>query len=156
MNDELIKWLGSWGTLISLIMGIIGIWGVFITWKAWNKTKRIEKFLENEKSRLNEKIKMTLKNGENEYNLPALRRQDITRSEIQGRLGAIPMKTKGKRYSIEFTNDFYSQIDIISEGSNESGHSSLTINCTKDEFDQFNFELPKTKINKKVSEDNGK
>lgn len=140
--QEFFNWQGLIGT-------IIGIIGTIFGWKAWQKSKEVENLIEREKARLNEKIKMILKQGENEYILPTLRRQDVMRSEIQGRLGVIPMKIKGKRYAIEFTNssEFYRQIDLVSEGSNELGNSSLIIDCTAEEFAQFKFELPKTKLN---------
>ncbi len=152
--QEFFNWQGVVGTVAGVIGAIVSIFVLF-------KSRKIESFLEKEKARLNEKIRMILKQGDNEYILPDLRRQDVTRSEIQGRLGVIPMKVKGKRYSIEFTNssEFYRQIDLVSEGSNESGHSSLTITCTNEEFAQFNFAQPKIeakKTVKKVKENNGK
>ena len=148
----------NWQGVIGTIFGIVG---TIFALLAWQKSKQVETFLEKEKERLNEKIKMILKQGNNEYILPDLRRQDVTRSEIQGRLGVIPMKVKGKRYAIEFTNssEFYRQIDLVSEGSNESGHSSLIIDCTDEEFAQFKFDLPKIEAKKrvkKVKENNGK
>lgn len=152
--QEFFNWQGVVGTIVGIIGMVISIFVLI-------KSRRIENFLEQEKARLNEKIKMVLKQGDNEYVLPDLRRQDITRSEIQGRLGAIPMKTKGKRYSIEFTNtdEFYKQIDLVSEGSNDAGNSSLTINCTSAEFAQFSFAQPKTETKKTVkkrTENDGK
>lgn len=152
--QDFFNWQGVIGT-------IIGIIGTVFAWFAWRKSKEVENFLEKEKARLNEKIKIILKQGENEYILPDLRRQDITRSEIQGRLGVIPMKVKGKRYAIEFTNspEFYRQIDLLSEGSNDTGNSSLIIACTNEEFAQFKFDSPKIETKKrvkKVKENNGK
>ncbi len=152
--QDFFNWQGVIGT-------IFGITGTIVSIFVLLKSRKIENFLEKEKARLNEKVKIMLKQGEDEHVLPDLRRQDVTRSEIQGRLGAIPMKVKGKRYSIEFTNssEFYRHIDLVSEGSNELGKSSLTINCTKEELAQFNFEQPKIetkKVVKKVKENNGK
>lgn len=145
----------NWQRVVGTIIGIIG---TVFAWFAWRKSKEVENFLEKEKERLNEKIKIILKQGENEYALPDVRRQDVIRSEIQGRLGVIPMKVKGKRYSIEFMNSsgFYRQIDLVSEGSNESGNSSLIINCTEAEFAQFKFETPKTQAKRSTKKINEK
>lgn len=146
--EEFIKWSGFIGTAIGII---IGIFGTYYSWNAWNESKKTQQFLKKEEGRKNEKINVILINGKNEHILPTMRRQDVTRSEIQGRLGVIPMKVKGNRYSIEFTNspEFYQQIDLVSAGSNELGNSDLIINCTNEELAQFNFDQPKIETRKK-------
>lgn len=123
-----------------VVGAVVAIPGTIFAILAWSKSRQVEKFLEKEKARLNEKITLILNDGNNEQKLPHLRRQDITRGEIQGRLGAIPMKKKGARYAIQFLPEFYEQIDLISEGTNEKGRSTLTITCTPEEFSQFDFE----------------
>ena len=126
----------NWQGVIGTILGIIGI---IYSWKAWKKSQEVEQFLEQEKIRLSEKIEVVLTNGKKEIRLPEFRRQEFTRGEIQGRLGTIPMRNKGNRYSIEFTNKpaYYEQINRIIEGSNETVASVLLINCTDEEFAQF-------------------
>ncbi len=146
------NWQGVVGTIIGLI-------GTVFAWFAWRKSKEVENFLEKEKARLNEKIKIILKQGDNEYILPDLRRQDVARNEIQGRLRIALRNTDF--YKIAYLNDekYFNQIDEIVEGSSELGNSSLIINCTKEEFAQFNFDLPKIETKKrvkKVKEINGK
>lgn len=149
--DEFIKWFGFFGTLIGLLFGILGTYFALNAWKESRQTKR---FLEEEKERLNKKIKVILTDGKREHRLPVLRRQDVTRSEIQGRLGAIPMKQKSNRYAIEYmsSSDFHKQIDLVSEGTKDSGNSTLTISCTDKEFDQFDLEIPQIKIGDIASE----
>lgn len=148
----------NWQGVIGTVAGVIGtIVSIFVLLKS----RKIAKFLEKEKKRKSEQIKFILKAGKFVFELPFLRREEVTRGEIQGRLGTIPMKVKGSRYSIEYTNslEFYEQIDKIYEGSNELGNSSLIITCTKEEFAQFNFAQPKIeakKAVKNVKEDNGK
>jgi uncharacterized membrane protein len=152
MSEEFLKWFGFWGTVISLLIGAVGLWGVYITWKAWNKTQKIEKFLEDEKARNNETVELFLTDGKAEYELkPPLRRREIIRNEIQGRLGTIPLKNKKEKfYRIAYINnpDFYEQLDAISNGCNKNGNSRITIKCVVnedsdgkhfDEFNQFNF-----------------
>ncbi len=152
--QEFFNWQGVIGTVAGVIGTIVSIFVYF-------KSQKIEKFLEKEKERLTERVSFILKDGNREKTLPFLRRQEVIRGEIQGRLGTIPMVVKGTRYSIEFTNslEFYEQIDKIHEGSAYSGNSNLIIKCTKEEFDQFNFDLPKIeakKAVKKVKENNDK
>ena len=163
MSDEFLKWFGFWGTLISLIIGFIGIWGVWITWKAWKKTQNIEKFLEEQKERENEKVQILLTDGKLEYELkPSLRRREVFRSEIQGRLGTIPLKDKEERaYKVAYLNnpEFFEQIDVIQNGSNKNGSSKLVIKCSigknaaGNAFDEFNqFEIAENNIKKLIPE----
>ena len=144
MSDEFLKYFGFWGTIIGLILSLIGI---YFSVNAWIESKRTQKILQAEKQRLNEKIKIILTDGKNSQPLPSLRRQDVTRSEVQGRLGTIPMLKKGSRYSIEFLSspEFIKQIDQIAE---ETGHGSLVINCSDAEFNQFDLGLTKTNTKK--------
>lgn len=144
--EEFIKLFGFWGTVAGLIIGIVS---TYFSWKAWRESKQTKKLLEKEKERLNEKINIILTNGTNEYRLPVLRRQDLTRGEIQGRLGVVPRKAD--LYKIAYLNDerYFKQIDEIVEGSKTSGKSNLFINCTKEEFEQFNFYQPKIETRKK-------
>ncbi len=67
-----------------------------------------------------------------------LRRAELTRAEILGRLGMIPMKTKGSRFSLSYLNkpEFLAQINQIMDG---SGDAVLTIPCTQEEFEQFDL-----------------
>ena len=147
--EEFIKWFGFIGTAVGILLGILG---TYYSWNAWSESKRTQQLLEKEEARKNEKIKVVLTDGKNEHILPPIRRRDISRSEIQGRLGVIPMKAKGERYSIEFTNssDFYRQIDLISEKSCETDSSRLIINCTGEELAQFAFDAPKIKAKREV------
>jgi hypothetical protein len=130
--QEFFNWQGVVGTIFGLI-------GLYFSWNAWNESKQAKKLLEEEILRSNEKIRIFLTDGKNTQELPSLRRQDVTRSEIQGRLGTIPMKKKGTRYSIEYVSsaDFIKQIDKIAE---ESGQGTLMINCSTVEFNQFKFD----------------
>ena len=132
--QDFFNWQGVFGTIIGIVGTVISIF-------VWYKSREIEKFLEKEKERLSEQVKFVLTDGDSIYELPFIRRQEVTRGEIQGRLGTIPMKKTGLRYSIAYTNslEFYQQLDRIIDGSHEIGDSSLSINCTAEEFGQFAF-----------------
>lgn len=130
--QDFFNWQGVFGT-------IVGVIGTFFALMAWHKSREVEKILEKEKVRLNEKVKVILTNGKEKLELPEFRRQEFTRNEIQGRLGTIPMKNKGERYSIEYTNkpEYYEQIYRIIEGSSETGATFFEIKCTDEELAQF-------------------
>lgn len=137
--QEFFNWQGVVGTVAGVIGAIVSIF-------VWIKSKKIENFLEKEKARANESIKFVLSDGENEYEiLPSPRRREVSRSEIQGRLGTIPRKDKKSPvYKIKYTGEreYYEQIDKIINGSSEKGDTKLVIRCTPEEFKQFILDLP--------------
>lgn len=96
---------------------------------------------EQEQKRQEQKISVILQNGaRNRLELPVeLRRAELTRSEILGRIGMIPLKAKGQRFSLEYINtpDFLRQINQISAN---DGNSILTIPCNKNEYAQFDLD----------------
>lgn len=134
MMQEFFDWQG----LIGTIAGIIGLIFAYLAFSESRKTKRL---IEKENERKGEQVKFVLTDGKSFVEMPFLRRQEVTRAEIQGRLGTIPMKKRGGRYSVEYTNtlDYYKQIDRVIDGSHESGDTVLEINCSAKEFEQFDF-----------------
>jgi hypothetical protein len=95
--------------------------------------------LKHEKLRLNGKIQVQLKQGDNIYNLPTIiQRAELSRAEVLGRLGMIPMKAGSKqpRFSIDAVSStlFVQEIDKIKNG---TGDATLIILCTQNEFKQF-------------------
>ena len=134
----------NWQGVIGTICGIIGM---IVSIIVWIKSSKIENFLQKEKTRANESIKFILSDGKEEHEIvPSLRRREVSRSEIQGRLGTIPRKDENSPfYKIKYTNkrEYYEQIDKIINGSNEQGDTKLVIECTQQEFEQFILDLPK-------------
>lgn len=125
---------------ISVIGSLASIGGAVFALMAWAKARRIQEELALEKKRLNKNITVTLQYGSKQIKLPMdFRRADLTRAEVLGRLGMIPMKDKGKRFSINYLSspEFLKQIDMIVEG---DGESLLTIPCNETEFHQFDLE----------------
>lgn len=122
---------------ISWAADIIGTLGGLFAFFAWVQVSLIRKELEREKSRQSETVKVILRNPEKSLELPMeLRRAEVTRAEVLGRLGMIPMKKRSSRFEIIYLNtpDFLRQINQIREG---SGAVSLFIECSKAEIDQF-------------------
>ncbi len=125
-------WLG----LAADIIGVLG--GVFAL-LAWLQSKRLQKDVEREKYRLNQKIAIVLQHGAEFYTLKGdTRRAELTRIEVLGRLGMLPMKNKGDRYSLEYlsTAEFIQRIQKIQEG---VGVDALVIPCKDDEFEKFDL-----------------
>ena len=142
--NEVGIWFGNLSNVIGLIGTITGIIGMYFAILAFRESESIKKGITKEKERLNEDVSVTLveSNKNRRIKLPSkLRRQEVTRAELQGRLGVIPMESSGAqqpRYSIRYMNtkEYLEDIDKISEG---SGESELTIICETDEIEQFDL-----------------
>lgn len=115
------------------------ILGAIFALMAWIKAHNVQKQLQQEKERQSKNVVVTLSYGLKKIELPVeLRRAELTRAEILGRLGMLPMKEKGKRFSIGYlsTPEFLQQLNQIVEG---FGNGVLSISCTEQEFDQFDL-----------------
>jgi hypothetical protein len=125
-----LNWAASICSILSVLFSLL----------AWLKAKRIHKELIKEQQRQNKKIKVILNYGDKKLELPMeLRRVELTRAEILGRLGMIPMKGKGQqRFSLGYINkpEFLQQINNIAVS---DGEFILTIPCNEDEFSQFDI-----------------
>lgn len=121
------EWLG-------FTADIIGIFGALFALLAWLQSRRIKQQLEQEQRRQNRKVTIVLQHGGESLELPVeLRRAEMTRGEILGRIGMI---RSGQRFELSYLNnpDFLRQINQIIEG---TGDALLTIPCTKEELEQF-------------------
>lgn len=127
---------------VSLIADAIGILGAVFALFAWWQARQIREDQLKERIRQNQLVQIKLQHGNQSYDLPVLqlRRGELTRAEVLGRIGMIPMKgrEKGKRFEIRYVNtaEFLQQINQILDG-NKDG--MLTIPCTEQEFAQFDL-----------------
>ena len=125
--------IGNIADVIALITVVISIF-------TWKNTQKLKNDLKKENKRKNDPIKVILNNGEEEVILPVeVSRKDVTRNEIMGRLGMIPMKgAEQRRFSIRYTTtkSFIDQIIAIYEGNSDQ---SLIIPCKKGEIEQFDL-----------------
>ncbi len=122
---------------MSLVANIITFLSFLFSILAWYKARQVHGFLEAEKTRHNKKIRVILRNGEKTIELPIeIRREELTRSEILGRIGMIPMNEKGKRFTIEYLNapEFFQQINTLKDN---YGEGILEIRCSPNELKQF-------------------
>lgn len=134
------EWLNSITAYLGPTADLIGIVGAFFALFAWLQTRRLREEYQREQDRQNRKVTVTLQHGAESLELPMeLRRAELTRAEILGRLGMIPMKDKGKRFSIGHLNrpHFLRQINQIRDN---DGDADLLIPCTKEELDQFDID----------------
>lgn len=108
--------------LIAVILGVIASFIAifsFITGRnslneILNTRKELE-HLNKENERLNQKISIVLRETDGkrrEINLPSVLRSELTRAEIQGRVGCIPTNTK-QRYQVEYfvTKEYFDNLD---------------------------------------------
>lgn len=118
---------------------LVGILAALFSLLAWLKARRIQKDQQAEKARQSKSITVTLQYGGKKIELPVeLRRAELTRAEVLGRLGMIPMKKTGARFSLSYLNklEFQKQLNQIMDG---NGDAVLTIPCTEEEFEQFDL-----------------
>lgn len=79
----------------SLIADIIGIAGALFALFAWQQARQIRKEQKQEATRQSKVVKVTLQYGKEKSELPVqLRRAELFRAEILGRIGMIPMKKR--------------------------------------------------------------
>ncbi|HKJ39845.1 MAG TPA: hypothetical protein VJ972_13790 [Anaerolineales bacterium] len=129
---------------LSIASDVIGVLGGMFAFFAWVQASRIRKDVASERQRQDAQIKVILRHGSETYQLPvSLRRAELTRAELLGRLGMIPIKKddegkEQKRFSIAYFNskEFFERLNEIILG---SGSDVLIIPCQDAEFNQFNI-----------------
>jgi len=134
-NAILLEW-------VSLIADVIGILGAVFALLAWRQAWQIREDQQREQIRQNQVVQVKLQYGKQSHDLPLLRlrRGELARAEVLGHIGISPMKKKGQRFEIRYTNtaEFVQQINQILDGASDG---ILTIPCTQQEFDQFDLQI---------------
>lgn len=124
---------------LSPIADVVGILGAIFAGFAWWQAGKIRQELEREAQRQDKKVKVILKGPTHHIVLPFdMRRKETTRAEVLGRIGMIPMKERGKRFEIQYTNTegFLLEMYKIIDGKDDA---DFIITCEPDELDQFNL-----------------
>lgn len=86
-----------------------------------------------------QKVHVIVSHGSEKIELPVkLRLSELSRAELLGRIGMMPLKQKRERFSIKHLGspEFLEQIN---QAADADGHSTIVIPCTKEEFDQFDL-----------------
>jgi hypothetical protein len=125
-------WIDQIGNAASLI-------GALLALMAWIQSRSVRKRIDAEKFKKSRKIVVVLQHGSEKLELPVeLRRSELTRAEILGRIGMIPTKTKNGRFTLGYLNtkEFLEQVNKLNEGDSEG---LLTIPCKLDEYQQFDI-----------------
>jgi hypothetical protein len=129
---------GFWQSIIINIASnliTVGVFSYFV----------IEKLLLTRESKnrdkIQQEIKVVLWDSKMNKKVPLpieMRRGDFTRGEILGRIGMLPMKKPGTRFSIKFMGqqDFLSRINQVLA---DDRCSELLIPCDTQEIDQFHL-----------------
>ena len=119
------------------IASILIILAALFAFMGWWQSRCIRQELKRETERLNQYVTVKLVCCGNDIELPVeLLRGELTRAELLERLGMIPMKDKGHRFSLAYLNtpNFLHEINLIKLA---EGNAVLIIPCDKDEFEQF-------------------
>ena len=122
-------WLDKLGILLGLVTGIV-------TLMIWAYLLRKEK-------KDNDLISISLEVCHREYRatLPGkIRRKNLTRAELQGMLGMLPMNESGKRYQLATLNapDFF---DALEKAQVDREIHEVIVSCSDAEFGQFDEKL---------------
>lgn len=118
-------------TLIGLISVIIAAWSA---WKLRRETKR-------QWQKENEQIRVILRSKTREIILPVeLQRGGLTRAELLGLIGMLPMQEKGKRFELCFlhTHEFSQRLAMVR---NSDVDFEFIVQCSEEELEQFKCEL---------------
>ncbi|MBK9051456.1 MAG: hypothetical protein IPL78_11230 [Chloroflexi bacterium] len=83
---------------------MIGILGAVFALLAWRQARQIREDHLKEQLRQNQMVQIRLQHGKQSYDLPVLqlRRGELTRAEVLGRIGMIPMKGREKGNDLRF------------------------------------------------------
>ena len=125
--------------IIGTIADMAGVIGAIAAIFAWLAARRTCDELLAERLRLQRPIivELVLESEDDRRVLDiGLRRAELTRAELLGRLGMLPMREAGKRFSLAYLakRDFLAQ---LSRAQDDHGAASIRIPCTAAEFEQF-------------------
>lgn len=126
-------------TYMDLVGNTIGFIGMFFALFAWLQARGLRDDIARERARQEQEIeiKLVLETENQEKTLPiSIKRRELSRAEVLGRLGMMPMKEAGKRFALAYlsTPAFLDQIDLAQIASRPT---TITIPCSNGEFEQF-------------------
>jgi hypothetical protein len=130
---------------LDFIANIIEVATLLFAILAWIQSSRLNRRVREERMKMNKEVKIKLVNGDKSYIVPVpLKGSEVSRAEILGRLGMIPIKpekainVKSPRFSISYlsTDAFMNRLNEIDEITSDT---TVEISCTDEEFQQFKF-----------------
>lgn len=124
--------------VIDLSSGIVGLISAVAATGAWLRARALADDLAAERASENEVIGIVLdcEDGRTRSLPVHLRRREFSRAEVLGRLGMMPMRSAGARFSLRFlaTPQFLADLDRVQS---VRGNDTLRIPCSIAEFEQF-------------------
>ena len=128
------------GTLhFGFFADVLSVIGAFYAFFAWLQAKANNRQITREQERMNSRIKVILIENASmrQIVLPVhLRRLELTRAELLGRIGMIPRKNKSEFFVLGYLNSssFFQELNRIQASSQEE---NLLIPCSSEEIEQF-------------------
>lgn len=118
---------------------VLSVIGAFLAAFAWLQAKANSRQIIREQERMNSRITVILKENvsQRQIVLPVhLRRLELTRAELLGRIGMIPRKNKSEFFVLSYLNSssFFQELNRIQSSDQEE---ALVIPCNSQEIDQF-------------------
>lgn len=126
--------------VLGFASNLIGVGSFVFALLAWIYARRTQRDLAYERERMNQNVEvvLVLAHDNRHRELPvALRRIELTRAEVLGRLGMMQMREAGKRFSLRYlsTPEFLQQLNAAQAA---KGKFTVEIPCANtEEFEQF-------------------
>ncbi len=136
--NDIVTWCNS--TLrFSFFADVLSVVGSVFAFFAWLQAKINSRQMTKEKDRMNCQVRVILKLAESQRQivLPVhLRRHELTRAELLGRIGMIPRKNKSEFFILSYLNSssFFDELNRIQTSDKEE---NLVIPCSLVELEQF-------------------
>jgi hypothetical protein len=127
------SWAVIWDVLdkIGIAAGIVALMvSISIRIYLWRKEQRDNDLIDIRLQCLEPEVLITLQGQ--------IRRKNLTRAEVQGLLGILPMKEKGKRYDLPYLNQ-KAFFDALEEAQVSGDVRELSIKCSPNELKQFDL-----------------
>ena len=123
----------------SFIADVLSVVGSAFALFGWLQAKANNKQITREQERMNSRIKVILMENvsRRQIVLPVhLRRLELTRAELLGRIGMIPRKNKSEFFVLSYLNSssFFQELNRIQASRQEE---DLVIPCSNEEIEQF-------------------
>lgn len=123
---------------IDYVSGILALLAAISSVAAWMQGIANRNALSKERERQNAAIGIKLVSEDGRSRLLDLEmiRAEVSRAEVLGRLGMLPMASKGQRFSIAWlsSKEFLQELARIRDG---AGSDMIRIKVSASEFDQF-------------------
>ncbi len=135
---------------LGLVVDIIGLTTFLFSIGAWFHSRRVDKRHKAQLAKHEERIDIRLTDGRREIIVGSPRRKWLTRSELNGLLGLLPMslgketnmeKEKQPRYVLNSID--WTKVGKEIEKAQDGEASKLVVQCTPEELDQFDKNIIK-------------